>query len=640
MENFEMRTSSSPPIILVGLSLTLILGGCHDSIVAPPSGTEPASAAHRPEAILSFGYDATGVQGKTVAFHQYCLGQVVPIYIVVSPQLGLANTTLHFQITQDQAGIVGVSLVKEGPFLESITVPVQLDANGAGTSAPFFLKGLAVGETLSHACSEIGCATAPGPLDITIVGLTSTELVALDGPLDGNPNAGGGQRVFPDKETPSGPVRNKVTVRATATPGATIIFKAFDVDDPSTDAAPVDPNGTSGNDNRGTPQSGTLSSSAAQADASGFAQVDLTVTMHPGDNFRVAGACDQTYLDGVAGAGTGLRDADGAPLPTAGAKSTDLLTVWRSFHVEVDHMGAVSGNQLVGAIQNAQPNKSKNTTVLTVDQPTGQTNRFEGGLLRIEGIGDFPVIASSRTKVTVTGSVAFSQAVAKAFTLVDDDDFNANDASGLRGDEGEVVAPTGLTFILMQDSDNPAENIYAAAYLRPRYDGGGALSFNGAAPFVLNILTEPRDPSFFIPQMAVAQNSNAPGIESDAFWVVYIQLAYQGGLTEDLDPKKGEVPIGGITDRIEFFDDATSEVSVPQGGQGSLAFLEDDRDADLTLGHDFRIRTAPHEIGHQFGLQGDDPRRAFGIMNVTGALAFVPRHLNVLRWRVKSPGQP
>jgi hypothetical protein len=190
----------------------------------------------------------------------------------------------------------------------------------------------------------------------------------------------------------------------------------------------------------------------------------------------------------------------------------------------------------------------------------------------------------------------------------------------------------------MQDSDDPAENIYAAAYLRPRYDGGGALSFNGAVPFALNIFTESKQGSFLEPQLKLGQNSNAPGIESDGFWVVYIQLAYQGGVTEDLDPKKGEEPLGGITDRFEFFDDATSEASVPQGGQGSLVFLETDRDADLTLGRDFRIRTAPHEVGHQFGLLGDDSRRTFGIMNVTGALTFVPRHLNVLRWRVKSPG--
>ena len=79
---------------------------------------------------------------------------------------------------------------------------------------------------------------------------------------------------------------------------------------------------------------------------------------------------------------------------------------------------------------------------------------------------------------------------------------------------------------------------------------------------------------------------------------------------------------------------------MPQGGQGSLVFLETDRDADLTLGRDFRIRTAPHEVGHQFGLLGDDTHQTLGIMNVRGVLTFVPRHLNVLRWRVKSPGEP
>jgi hypothetical protein len=48
----------------------------------------------------------------------------------------------------------------------------------------------------------------------------------------------------------------------------------------------------------------------------------------------------------------------------------------------------------------------------------------------------------------------------------------------------------------------------------------------------------------------------------------------------------------------------------------------------------------PHEIGHQFGLKGH--AEGFGVMSAGGlkTAEFVPRHLNVLMWRVKSPGQP
>jgi hypothetical protein len=354
--------------------------------------------------------------------------------------------------------------------------------------------------------------------------------------------------------------------------------------------------------------------------------------MHPGDNFRVAAACNQEYLNGVLTAGTALKDAEGATLPTAGAKVTDMLTVWRSFHVEVDHMGPVAGNQLAGAILKAQPT-SKNTTVFTLDKNTGQTNGFENGLLRVAGIGDYPIIASSRSTVTVSGLAPASGSAGRAYTLVDDDDFNYNDDAAPRGDEGEVIAPVEKTFSLIQDSDDPATNVYAPAYLRPRYDGGGNLTFDDSVPFVLNVPTSLTESSVFQPQLRLGQNSI--GSESDGFWVVYVQLGYQGGTTNDGDPDS-EFIIAGITDldQATASNDATSEASVPRGGQGSFVFLEAARDVDR------RARPAPHEIGHQFGLKGDDKRTDFGIMNTTGSLAFVPKHLNVLRWRVKSPGMP
>lgn len=59
----------------------------------------------------------------------------------------------------------------------------------------------------------------------------------------------------------------------------------------------------------------------------------------------------------------------------------------------------------------------------------------------------------------------------------------------------------------------------------------------------------------------------------------------------------------------------------------------------LMLGDDLKVRTAPHEVGHQFGLKGD--ASGFGLMSSSGSgqpLTFVDRHLNILRWRIK--GQP
>jgi hypothetical protein len=56
-----------------------------------------------------------------------------------------------------------------------------------------------------------------------------------------------------------------------------------------------------------------------------------------------------------------------------------------------------------------------------------------------------------------------------------------------------------------------------------------------------------------------------------------------------------------------------------------------------------RMKTIPHEVGHQFGLGHGDNSSQFGIMSQDFVLApnsFAPQHLNILRWRVKSPGQP
>src|SRR6185369_6291063 len=101
-------------------------------------------------------------------------------------------------------------------------------------------------------------------------------------------------------------------------------------------------------------QPGTLSAASAQTDANGVAQVELTVTAQPGDNFKVAAGCNTNYLNGVVVAGTDLRDGSGSTLPTDRAKPTDMVTVWRKVHVEVDSMGLVTGNEVAGTVSKAR----------------------------------------------------------------------------------------------------------------------------------------------------------------------------------------------------------------------------------------------------------------------------------------------
>lgn len=90
----------------------------------------------------------------------------------------------------------------------------------------------------------------------------------------------------------------------------------------------------------------------------------------------------------------------------------------------------------------------------------------------------------------------------------------------------------------------------------------------------------------------------------------------------------------GVTDSV------TNSAGVPRGGDRTLVFQETSRDIDQLdmRGDENRRATAPHEVGHQFGLAGDVP--GYHIMSIYESLDFVDTHLNVLRWRVKSPGQP
>ena len=74
--------------------------------------------------------------------------------------------------------------------------------------------------------------------------------------------------------------------------------------------------------------------------------------------------------------------------------------------------------------------------------------------------------------------------------------------------------------------------------------------------------------------------------------------------------------------------------SVPRGSIGSLTFVEVLRDRFDPLAS---VDTAAHELGHQFGLMGDGAGNQ-GIMNGQ-SFEFIPAHINMLRWRVKSPGE-
>ena len=252
------------------------------------------------------------------------------------------------------------------------------------------------------------------------------------------PDFQGGFRLFPGAQSAAAPdqANNVVRVRAILK-GMTdddigmtkVLFRSFDVDDPSGDAT-IDPNGATANDNRGRlmnvpfgqdgaangglpatsadggPFSGYLrpikadgTAGAWQALVEGrteadavvqkegdtfFAEVDLATSYAPGDNFRVAAVIGDDNKDD-------LRAADADDVPTSPAAdgdafaTTDQLSVWRYFHIEQDRMAttASAGTQAGNITAAAAPVDGK--VVLSLDVPIIQDDRYENGVLRTGG---------------------------------------------------------------------------------------------------------------------------------------------------------------------------------------------------------------------------------------------------------------
>ncbi|HEY9403355.1 MAG TPA: hypothetical protein VIQ24_11880 [Pyrinomonadaceae bacterium] len=520
---------------------------------------------------------------------------------------GPANSTVSFNVTQSNAGVLGYSLTSAGPFTETITVPVTLDANGNGFSNDFFVRGVTVGQSTYNSCSpQVGCTNT---IDFTVVTVERVEFQAIDSPMDTNPNAGGGSRIFPDRQSAADTVnRRRIRIRATLSSpvaGFTVFFRSFDLDDPSTDASPVDPNSSNGDDNRGTPARGVLSQInttgtsnilSAQTDANGVAEGDFTVTMQPGDNFMVAASHDVPFMNGLVVNGITLRDSAGNALPRPLGKASAMLTVWRRVHIEHDSMGNVAGNNVTGLVLSAVPNPALGRSDLVVNQAL-ENGRFENGVISITGAGNFTVVTNTGGLVTVQGLVPVVPPTGTAFTIVDDDDFNSDDGTNRDGDSGENVTPAITT--LLQDSDTPAQNVFALAYVRPIYDIGDNNDF---VSFVLNSPTAAAG-------LRATYDFDTVGTAADAgFWTVYLLSAYQSEAAADADPSTEGAILGQVDDI---------------NGQGANVYNEVLRPGELTITAAVNnAATTAHEIGHLFnGMHTDGGLMAQSTTRTTTAFS-------------------
>jgi hypothetical protein len=533
---------------------------------------------------------ATPTKATITANISACLGSLGAF--AIEGFSGPPNTTEVFTVTQTVPDVLGFSNSSSGPFTDTIDIAVPLDATGNGESAPFYLNGVGLGQTVVSICNDQQYCVW-NQASAIVVNVASVEWEAVNSPLDNNPNAGGGLRIFPDRDTATDTATDKTTVvvkiALSAEHSKAVYLKAFDVDDPSTDNTVVDRDGSGGIDNRGTTSTINRDIGSIAADLvtgpDGVARIYFQVSKQPGDNFRIAGACLLPDRDGLKVSGVGVKDAADQPLPTDRAKISPMLTVWRRLHIEVDTMGPVQGNLAEGSIVGAGK-PAKGQTALTL-QPLGDRDtaaladigRFAPGRITIGDVG-YPVVAHSKADtITVQGEIA-SDAIGKSFQLFDDDDFNDNDGANFDGDIGEELTEPDRH--LVQYSDKPEENVFAPAYVKPIYDLSNPTP---KVPFVLNYADTQYQTllSYYY-----AQFDNKANFGNSDFWTAYLLGAYQGILTEDWDGKGDKASLFGVCDN-RF---------------GASVFLEPGRLKESTRYASnpsvSLAATTAHELGHLF----------------------------------------
>ncbi len=177
--------------------------------------------------------------------------------------------------------------------------------------------------------------------------------------------------------------------------------------------------------------------------------------------------------------------------------------------------------------------------------------------------------------------------------------------------------------------------------------------------------------------IALTNDRGSSNLEADNFWVAYILYGYQGDTTEDADgdganpgisrrqpsdyphcdcirEQNDNTPCAGATCPLQTVNGKVIP-RIPTGSFGSAIYQEVQQDVHrswmLARNYNYpNIRTTiPHELGHQFGLSGDQIRSTFQIMDydtsnslgipVPNVYELNPEHINLIRRRIKSPGK-
>jgi hypothetical protein len=450
-----------------------------------------------------------------------------------------------------------------------------------------------------------------GTAIVHVVAVSSVAWEAIDSPLDTCPK-NGGKRIFPDKQTPDDQT-DRSTVRVTATiapaaPNQPVLFRIFDVDDPSASEGPIDDNdsgGPTGNDNRGGlgqfQPSGTVKT--GYTDANGETSVDLTVPTRPGDNIVVLASCDPFELVEVT-----QQDVDEDDLPD-GIVSSEMLTVWRRLSVEFDCMGEPPAGEQFGTVTGTS---ARITTALLQAQgsPGWAMQCLVGGVLDPDDSdGQAP------NSVDFTGQVAVWEVATSGTTamtvlhdytgdLFDNDEQNGADDAGEDFDMSAFAAdPSNTPFAVNTDDPKWLTD------LEPPGEGPVIAGMNGYfndAYIQVVALTEGNDhPTCGFVRRTNLQQAHVDVPGDSMFWCVCVTWAY-----ETAYGKQKKCQHNGHT--FYWGDDDPEDEGVPSGysrtiygiaetipGEACMIYCESVRDGG------FPYTTAclvSHEVGHLLGL--------------------------------------
>jgi hypothetical protein len=204
---------------------------------------------------------------------------------------------------------------------------------------------------------------------VSLVEVTKVEICTLDnsldvcGTLDANPQVASladrgqvrvasrpseGRRVFAERPRPQDPVSDKVKILVTIDPpveeSVPVFFRSIDVDDPDDD--PIDPIPQI-RDNLG--GDGTVPPVAEVPANKTTVRSVLQISTKPGDNYRVVASTKESWTTSVKAHQPSLtgevRHEDDTLLTTdEQAMVSEMLTVWRTLHFEVDSMRAAPTN--------------------------------------------------------------------------------------------------------------------------------------------------------------------------------------------------------------------------------------------------------------------------------------------------------